>query len=44
MARADTGGASGISADDFFVTDDIDETTLVLFAIARSPRPVPVRA
>jgi SAM-dependent methyltransferase len=42
MARADTGGASGISADDFFVTDDIDETTLVLFAIAGSPRRVPL--
>lgn len=38
MARSDTGGASGITADDFFVTDDIDDTTLVLFAIAGSPR------
>ena len=27
--------ASGITADDFFVTDDIDDTTLVLFAIGR---------
>ena len=24
MARSDTGGASGITADDFFVTDHID--------------------
>jgi SAM-dependent methyltransferase len=38
MARRDTGGASGITADDFFVTDEIDDTTLVLFAVAGSPR------
>lgn len=38
MARGDTGGASGITADDFFVTDRVDETTLVLFAVARRPR------
>jgi len=38
MARRDTGGSSGITADDFFVTDEIDETTLVLFAIAGDPR------
>jgi SAM-dependent methyltransferase len=38
MARSDTGGASGITADDFFVTDHIDDTTLVLFAIAGKPR------
>ena len=38
MARRDTGGASGITADDFFVTDAIDDTTLVLFAVAGGPR------
>ncbi|MGO9342939.1 MAG: class I SAM-dependent methyltransferase [Acidimicrobiales bacterium] len=38
MARHDTGGSSGITADDFFVTDEIDDTTLVLFAIAGDPR------
>jgi SAM-dependent methyltransferase len=37
VARSDTGGATGITADDFFVTGDIDETTLVLFAVAGSP-------
>ena len=34
----DTGGATGITADDWFVTDDPDDTTLVLFAVARLPR------
>jgi hypothetical protein len=38
MARGDSGGSTGITADDFFVTDDVDETTLVLFAIAGGPR------
>ncbi len=38
MARGGTGGASGITADEFFVTDRIDETTLVLLAVARRPR------
>lgn len=38
IARGDTGGASGITADDFFITDRIDDTTLVLFAVARRPR------
>jgi SAM-dependent methyltransferase len=38
MARGDSGGSTGISADDFFTTDEIDETTLVLFAVARSPK------
>jgi SAM-dependent methyltransferase len=37
MARRDTGGASGITADDFFTTDQIDDTTLVLFAVAGGP-------
>ena len=38
MARGGTGGASGITAGDFFVTERVDETTLVLFAVARRPR------
>ena len=38
LARKDAGGATGIAAEEFFVTDDIDDTTLVLFAIARRPR------
>ena len=37
VARGDTGGATGITADDWFVTDDTDETTLVLFAVGRRP-------
>lgn len=32
------GGTTGITAGDFFVTDAIDETTLVLFATCRRPR------
>jgi SAM-dependent methyltransferase len=31
------GGSTGISADEFFVTDQLDETTLVLLAVAREP-------
>ena len=38
MARRDTGGGTGITADDFFVTEDVDETTLVLLAVAGAPR------
>ncbi|MBV8463284.1 MAG: hypothetical protein JO368_08325, partial [Acidimicrobiales bacterium] len=38
MARSDSGGASGITADDFFVTDALDRTTMVLFATASRPR------
>ena len=38
MARRDTGGTTGITEDDWFVTDTTDDTTLVLFAIARRPR------
>lgn len=38
MARDGTGGATGITADDWFVTKEVDETTLVLFAICRLPR------
>lgn len=39
MARNDSGGATGITADEFNVTTDVDDTTLVLFAICSSPRP-----
>jgi len=39
VARGDTGGATGITADDWFVTDQPDDTTLVLFAVGRRPRP-----
>lgn len=38
VARGDTGGATGITADDWFVTDQPDDTTLVLFAQASRPR------
>lgn len=38
VARGDTGGVTGITADDWFVTDDVDDTTLVLFAICKKPR------
>jgi SAM-dependent methyltransferase len=38
VARGDSGGATGITADDWFVTEDLDDTTLVLFAVARAPR------
>ena len=38
IARGDAGGVTGITADDWFVTEDLDDTTLVLFAVARSPR------
>ncbi|MEI2637872.1 MAG: class I SAM-dependent methyltransferase [Microthrixaceae bacterium] len=31
------GGASGITADDFFTTEQIDPSTLVLLAVARNP-------
>ncbi len=41
MARSDTGGGTGITDDDFFVTDDVDETTLVLLAVAGKPRHAP---
>lgn len=41
LARSDSGGGTGISADDFFLTEDLDETTLVLFASARRPRRAP---
>jgi SAM-dependent methyltransferase len=38
MAKADTGGGTGITDDDFFVTDEVDETTLVLLAVVGKPR------
>jgi len=38
LARRDSGGTTGIASEDFFVTDSVDETTLVLFAVARRPR------
>ncbi len=38
IARGDSGGTTGITADDFFVTDEIDPTTMVLFASASGPR------
>ena len=38
IARGDSGGATGITAEDFFVTDDLDSTTMVLFATASRPR------
>lgn len=39
LARRDSGGATGISAEDFFVTapDAVDDRTLVLFAVCRRP-------
>ncbi len=38
MAKSDTGGGTGITDDDFFVTEDVDDTTLVLLAVAGKPR------
>ena len=38
IARGDAGGSTGITADDFFVTDDLDTSTMVLFATASRPR------
>ncbi len=37
VARNDTGGVTGITADDWFVTEEPDDTTLVLLAVARKP-------
>lgn len=39
MARQGTGGTTGITADDWFVTEGVDETTLVLFAVCRHSSP-----
>ena len=41
VARGDAGGVTGITADDWFVTEELDDTTLVLFAVARAPRRAP---
>jgi SAM-dependent methyltransferase len=38
VAKEDAGGRTGITADDWFVTDEPDDTTLVLFAVARRPK------
>lgn len=38
MAKGDAGGSTGITIDDWSVTEDIDDTTLVLFAVATGPR------
>jgi SAM-dependent methyltransferase len=38
IAQGDSGGSTGITGDDFFVTDRVDQTTLVLFAVASRPR------
>jgi 2-polyprenyl-3-methyl-5-hydroxy-6-metoxy-1,4-benzoquinol methylase len=38
MARGDSGGMTGITADDFSVTDHLDPTTMVLFATGSHPR------
>ncbi|MDA8355241.1 MAG: class I SAM-dependent methyltransferase [Actinomycetota bacterium] len=44
VARSDTGGATGITADDWYVTEHPDDTTLVLLAIGRRPRRDVLRA
>jgi SAM-dependent methyltransferase len=38
MSKADTGGGTGITEADFFVTDDVDDTTMVLLAVAGKPK------
>ncbi len=38
LARRGTDQTTGIDAGEFFVTDHLDETTLVLFAVASRPR------
>jgi SAM-dependent methyltransferase len=38
IARGEAGGTTGITADDFFVSDHIDPTTMVLVATASRPR------
>ncbi len=37
LAGDEVGGVTGITADDWFVTDDVDDTTPLLFAMARKP-------
>jgi len=38
LARDDVGGVTGITVDDWFVTNHVDDTTPLLFAVARRPR------
>ncbi|HWE65733.1 MAG TPA: class I SAM-dependent methyltransferase [Acidimicrobiales bacterium] len=38
VARGDAGGVTGITAADWFVTEELDDTTLVLFAVAKQPK------
>jgi hypothetical protein len=38
LARDEAGGVTGITADDWFVTEHLDDTTPLLFAVARKPR------
>jgi SAM-dependent methyltransferase len=38
MAGAESRGTSGGDADDWFVTEEVDDSTLVLFAVCRSPK------
>jgi SAM-dependent methyltransferase len=38
LARDEVGGVTGITADDWFVTEHLDDTTPLLFAVARRPR------
>jgi hypothetical protein len=38
VARRDLGGGTGITEDDFVITDDITDETPVLFAVASIPR------
>jgi SAM-dependent methyltransferase len=40
LAGDEVGGVTGITADDWFVTDQVDERTPLLFAVARKPRRV----
>jgi SAM-dependent methyltransferase len=38
MSRGDSGGSTGITIDDWSVTEQVDDTTMVLFAVASRPR------
>jgi SAM-dependent methyltransferase len=38
VGRGDAGGVTGITAEDWFVTEELDDTTMVLFAVAKKPR------
>jgi ubiquinone/menaquinone biosynthesis C-methylase UbiE len=39
LAARDDHGATGITAEEWFVSDHVDDTTPVLFALCRGPRP-----